>query len=74
MLAKPLQKTEEIPQGRILNEQESREMMENLARADFGMSLEEFTKAWRAGEFDDDPDRHGDVVSLAMMLPEFWTE
>ena len=74
MLAKPLQKTEEIPQGRILNERESREMMENLARVDFGMSLEEFTKAWRAGEFDDDPDRHGDVVGLAMMLPEFWTE
>jgi len=28
------------------------------------MSLAEFTKAWRAGEFDDDHDRHGEVISL----------
>ena len=40
----------------------------------FGMNLGEFTRAWKAGEFDDDPDRHGDVVGLAMMLPEYWTE
>ena len=74
MLTKPSQKTEEIPQGRILTEQESQAMKENLARKNFGMSLEEFTKAWKAGDFDDDPERHGDVVSLAMMLPEYWTE
>ena len=29
-------------------------MKENLAQKDFGMSLEEFTKAWLAGEFDGD--------------------
>ena len=74
MLTKPSQQTEEIPQGRVLNEQEFLEMKENLARINFGMSLEEFTKAWKAGEFDDDPNRHGDVVSLAMMLPEYWTD
>lgn len=74
MLTKPSQKTEEVPQGRILTEQESQAMMENLARTNFGMSLEEFTKAWKAGEFDDDQDKHGDVVSLAMMLPEFWSD
>ena len=49
MLTKPSQKTEEIPQGRILTEQESQAMLENLARTNFGMSLEEFTKAWKAG-------------------------
>ena len=74
MLTKPSQNTEDIPQGRILNEQEFLEMKEKLAQTRFGMSLEEFTEAWKAGEFDDDSDRHGDVVSLAMMLPEYWTE
>ncbi len=74
MLIKPSQKTEDIPQGRILTEQEFLAMKEKLARTKFGMSLEEFTKAWKAGEFDDESDRHGDVVSLAMMLPEYWTE
>ena len=74
MLTKPSQNTEDIPQGRILNEQEFLAMKEKLAQKRFGMSLEEFTKAWKAGEFDDDPERHGDVVSLAMMLPEYWTD
>ena len=74
MLTKPSQNTEDIPQGRILNEQEFLAMKEKLAQTRFGMSLEEFTEAWKAGEFDDDSDRHGDVVSLAMMLPEYWTE
>ena len=74
MLTKPSHKTEEIPQGRVLDEQEFLELKENLARTNFGMSLEEFTQAWKAGDFDDDPERHGDVVSLAMMLPEYWTD
>ena len=74
MLTKPSQKTEDIPQGRILNEQEFLAMKEKLAQTRFGMSLEEFTEAWKAGEFDDDQDRHGDVVGLAMMLPEYWTD
>jgi hypothetical protein len=74
MLTEPSQKTEDIPQGRILTEQEFLAMKEKLARTKFGMSLEEFTKAWKAGEFDDESDRHGDVVSLAMMLPEYWTD
>ena len=77
MLTEPSQKsekTEEIPQVRILNEQEFLAMKEKLAQSRFGMSLEEFTQAWKAGEFDDDTERHGDVVSLAMMLPEYWTD
>ena len=74
MLTKPTKKIEDIPQGRILTEQEFLTMKENLAQTRFGMSLKEFTEAWKAGEFDDDQDRHGDVVGLAMMLPEYWTD
>ena len=47
-------------------------MKENLARKNFGMSLDEFFEAWKAGEFDDDRERHGEVISLAMMIPEAW--
>ena len=65
---------EELPQGRMLTEEEDREMKENLARHYFNMSLDEFTEAWKAGKFDDDKDRHGDVVFLASMLPEYWEE
>ena len=36
------------------------------------MSLDEFIKAWKAGEFDDDHERHNKVVSLAMLVPECW--
>ena len=74
MLTKPSQKTEEMVDGRVLTEEEARKMREDLAQTNFGMTVEEFTKAWRAGEFDDDQDRHGDVISLAMTLPEYWTD
>ena len=49
-------------------------MRENLAQKNFGMSLDEFTVAWKAGKFDDDQERHGDVIFLAKMLPEYWAE
>ena len=75
MLTKPSEITDkDLPQGRMLTEKEDREMKENLARRNFGMSLDEFTEAWKAGEFDNDRERHGKVVALAMMLPEYWTE
>ena len=75
MLTKPSEITDEnIPRPRILTEEESRLMKENLAQKNFGMSLAEFTKAWKAGEFDDDRERHGKVIALAMMLPEYWEE
>ena len=63
---------EDLPQGRMLTEEEDREMKENLARRNFGMSLAEFTAAWKAGEFDGDHERHGNVIFLATMLPEYW--
>ena len=75
MLIKPSQTTDEdLPQGRMLTEEEDREMKETLARKNFGMSLDEFTEAWKDGKFDNDRERHGKVVALAMMLPEYWTE
>ena len=64
----------DIPQPRILTEEESLEMKENLAQRNFGMSLAEFTKAWLDGEFDGDRERHGNVIFLASMLPEYWTD
>ena len=64
----------ELPKPRILTEEESLAMRENLARKNFGMSLDEFRKAYEAGEFDGDRERHGDVIFLAIMLPEYWAE
>ena len=75
MLTKPSEITDkDLPQGRMLTEKEDREMKENLARRNFGMSLDEFTEAWKAGEFDGDRERHGRVIALAMMLPEYWED
>ena len=75
MLTKPTEITDDnMPRPRILTEEESRLMKENLAQKNFGMSLAEFTKAWKTGEFDDDRERHGKVIALAMMLPEYWEE
>ena len=65
---------EDLPKGRMLTEEEDREMKENLARRNFGMSLDEFTVAWKAGKFDGDREKHGDVVFLASMLPEYWED
>ena len=58
----------------VLTEEQSREMKENLAREYFDMSLDEFTKAWKAGKFDNDKKRHGDVMFLVAMLPEAWVK
>ena len=61
----------ELPKPRILTEEESLAMRENLAGKNFDMSLDEFTEAYEAGEFDDDCEQHGKVISLAMLLPEY---
>ena len=74
MLTKTLDTSPETSEIRFLTEEEDREMKENLAQKRFGMSLDEFIQAWQSGQFDDDEERHNEVVSLAMMLPEYWTE
>lgn len=74
MLTKTLDTSPETSEIRFLTEEEDREMKENLAQKHFGMSLDEFIQAWQSGQFDDDEERHNEVVSLAMMLPEYWTE
>ena len=65
---------EDLPQGRWLTEEKDMEMKENLAQRNFGMSLAEFTEAWKSGAFDNDRERHGRVIALGMMLPEYWTD
>ena len=70
--ADSIDRTKEIPRIHWMTEEESREMKENLARKHFDMSLDEFFGAWKAGKFDDDRERHGEVISLAMMIPEAW--
>ena len=64
----------ELSKPRILTEEESLAIRKNLARKNFGMSLDEFRKAYTAGEFDGDRERHGKVISLAMLLPEYWEQ
>ena len=75
MLTRQTEITDEtLPKPHVLTEEQSREMKENLAREYFDMNLEEFTKAWKAGKFDNDKERHGDVMFLAAMLPEAWVK
>ena len=56
----------------FLTEKESKEMREEYAQKYFGMTVSEFLKAWEAGEFRDNRERHSKVVALAMMIPEAW--
>jgi hypothetical protein len=44
-----------------------RAMLEEVAQRDFGMSLSEFERAYRAGELDSCESR---VAALAVLLPE----
>ena len=74
MATRVSQKVQDMRSARFLSEEEAREMKENLAQTNFGMSLDEFTRAWMAGEFDQDQENHHKVVSLAMMLPEYWED
>ena len=57
---------EDIPEPDILTEEEDREMKENLAQRNFGMSLAEFTKAWLAGEASS---MTGSLAMVPSMLP-----
>ncbi len=74
MLTKTLDASRETSEIRFLTKEEDRAMKEGLAQEHFGMSLGEFIEAWQSGRFDDDEERHDEVVSLAMMLPEYWTD
>ena len=74
MVAQPSETIRQETQDIFLTEEEERTIMENRAQTKFNMSLEEFTAAWRAGQFDDDHERHDDVVGLAMKLPEYWND
>ena len=41
----------------MLTDEEDRQIKEHLAQINFGMTLDEFTEAWKAGEFDEDQER-----------------
>ncbi len=62
----------ELPKPIFYTEEEWREMREREAQENFGMSLDEFFKAWKAGKFNGKPELHDDVVSLAMTIPKAW--
>ena len=74
MAARTSQTAQAIPQGRFLTEEKAREMREDIAWTNFGMSLDEFVKARQAKEFNGDCKRDNSVVGLAMMLPEYWED
>ncbi len=74
MVVQTSQTDQQASQSVFLTEEEERAVMEDLAQANFNMSLEDFARAWRAGQFDDDYERHSDVISLAMRLPEYWND
>lgn len=59
---------QDIPQGRSLSEEEAREVQENLAQTNFGMTLDKFVTAWKAGKFGSDREKHNNAVSLAMLV------
>ena len=73
-MAIEIEKVEEItvPKPRYYTEEEWLEIREREAQENFGMSLNEFFEAWKAGKFDGKPELHDNVVSLAMTIPEAW--
>ena len=74
MTTKTSQMARDIPQGRFLTEEEAREMREDIAWTNCGMSLDEFVQARQAKELNGDRERDNSVVGLAMMLPEYWED
>lgn len=60
--------TEELEGVHFLTPEEGWEVLDRQARRYLRMSGEEFIEAWRAGKFDDNPDRP-EVMRVAMLLP-----
>ncbi|MBA2448641.1 MAG: hypothetical protein H0V51_11515 [Chloroflexi bacterium] len=56
-----------LPPIRFLTDEEWMAKVDRAARHHLGMSGEEFARAWKAGQFDNDPDQPG-VMRVAMML------
>ena len=53
---------------RELSQEKALALLDGEAQRYLHMSAEAFIRAWKAGEFDDDPDRP-DVMYVAMLLP-----
>lgn len=60
------------PQPEFLSEPEWLAMRERYSQKHFGMSVDEFFKAWEDGKFKGNRELHDSVVALAMMIPEAW--
>jgi hypothetical protein len=60
--------TPESERIRVLDREEARALFDREVRRTLGIPGKEFIRAWKAGEYDDDPDR-SDVMYLAMLLP-----
>ena len=54
----------DLPQGRMLTEEEDRQIKENLAQRNFGMRLVEFTKAWKSGALLDRLTHHVHIIEM----------
>ncbi|MGH2532470.1 MAG: hypothetical protein ACRDJW_09200 [Thermomicrobiales bacterium] len=68
-MALPAQQTETPLPVRWLDEEEEREFFDRSVRELLGISGDEFTRRWNAGDYDeiaDDP-THWDVLYLAML-------
>lgn len=70
---KSISEHEEAPQPtnlgvRYLTPEQGREILDRQARCYFGMSGEEFIRAYEAGELADHPNE-SDVVYVALLIP-----
>lgn len=50
------------------SDDEARELFDEIARRNLGISGDEFRERWHRGDYDDDPDRD-DVMAVVMSLP-----
>ena len=63
-------KTKKVePTYRILTEEEGRALFDEEAHRLLGISGEEFVRRYDAGDYDDKPDLHEEVIELYFMLP-----
>lgn len=59
------------PAYRLLTDEEGRALFDEVARRLLGISGEEFVRRYDAGDYDDKPELHEEVIELYFMLPFF---
>lgn len=63
-----LRELEQQGKIRVLDREQGKALLDRQARRYLDMSGDEFVRAWRAGEFDDDPDQP-EIMRVAMLIP-----